>query len=158
MNQWAIFFGGKQSTNYFAVLSDISNLSAVDENGQWNKEVLLDIILRNAHERGNTDDFYVQCPGVLDIQKICLGRDACSTFSLDHWWGVTKLERCIETWIYFYSTFAMFKLLPCSLSMRQQSPIVDESSAPLFSLNCTAGTWRKLSLNHVQADPRSYFR
>ena len=58
-------------------------LSADDENGQWSKEVLLDIILRNTHERGNTDDFYVQCPGVLDIQKICLGRD--STFSLDHW-------------------------------------------------------------------------
>ena len=57
-------------------------LSAVDENGQWSKEVLLDIILRNAHERGSTDDFYVQCHGVLDAQEICLTRD--STFPQDH--------------------------------------------------------------------------
>ena len=58
-------------------------LSAVDENGQWSKEVLLDTIWRNDLERGNTDVFYVEVPGITDVQEICLRRDRL--FPLDDW-------------------------------------------------------------------------
>lgn len=54
-----------------------------DENRIWSEEWLLDTKWRDDFERGQTDMFYVEAPGLQAIQDISVRRD--KTFSFDDW-------------------------------------------------------------------------